>query len=281
MRQSLGVAETTPSAVVMQELNRSPFMCFWVRMAAQLWNRAVSDTQGWLGMALRAGVDLAWSSGLPTAQRRGLWAFQFVTCCEHLGLPWQGEGRTLLNLDIGAVREALAGKWQAFEWGKVDGVATDAWATEPLAVRAAPASFSRGFMHLVYRRWFAADKWVRKETWAYHLQRYDQIRAVAQFRTGSHWLAIRTGRWQGRPRHERVCPHCRDVVEDELHLFECPLYEELRAQHLSFMASGPLQTDESFRGCMSVTTRQEWEGLANFLLGCKEVRERRFPVGAQ
>ena len=278
MRQSLGVAKSTPSAVVMQELNRSPLMCFWVRMAAQLWNRAVKEESSWLAVALKAGLDLAWHSGLGTAQCRGLWAFQFVTCMEHLGLPWCGAGGELRALDLTAVKRALADKWQAFEWGAVNDAAACSWAAEPLAVRAVPASFRQGFSHLVYRQWFAADKWVRKETWTYHLQRYDQIRAIAQYRTGSHWLAVRTGRWHNKPRHARVCPHCKDVMEDELHLFECPLYGELRAQH--GMASGPIGSDGMFRDQMNVTTRREWEDMANFLLGCRELRERIFPASA-
>ena len=32
--------------------------------------------------------------------------------------------------------------------------------------------------------------------------------ALAQLRTGSHWLAEETGRWQRVPRQHRLCGHC-------------------------------------------------------------------------
>ena len=77
-------------------------------------------------------------------------------------------------------------------------------------------------------------------------------RILAQFRTGSHWLAIETGRHSNIPRLERSCPACSqkcvnpglpadqfdsfdsdeestDPVEDEHHvIFDCPSYTYAR-----------------------------------------------------
>ena len=60
------------------------------------------------------------------------------------------------------------------------------------------------------------------------LRRGDQRRALAQLRTGSHWLAEETGRRHGQAREQRVCPHCaaqgQNVLEDPHHMvFSCPL----------------------------------------------------------
>lgn len=63
---------------------------------------------------------------------------------------------------------------------------------------------------------------------------------MAQLRTGSHWLAVETGRWQRLEREQRVCPHC-DVaaIEDEAHmLFDCPFYAGLRLQYAALFSSG-------------------------------------------
>ena len=55
--------------------------------------------------------------------------------------------------------------------------------------------------------------------------------ALAQLRTGSHWLREETGRWEGVPREQRVCPHCQGGVEGVQHvLFECPLYASAGAR---------------------------------------------------
>jgi hypothetical protein len=54
--------------------------------------------------------------------------------------------------------------------------------------------------------------------------------ALAQLRTGSHWLAEETGRWEQVPRAQRTCPHCQGGLEDVQHaLFVCPLYSLVRA----------------------------------------------------
>jgi hypothetical protein len=53
--------------------------------------------------------------------------------------------------------------------------------------------------------------------------------ALAQLRTGSHWLGEETGRWERVPREQCMCPHCQGGVEDVRHvLFECPLYASAR-----------------------------------------------------
>ena len=42
--------------------------------------------------------------------------------------------------------------------------------------------------------------------------------ALAQLRTGSHWLAEETGRWSRLSREQRICPHCGSGVEDVAHV---------------------------------------------------------------
>lgn len=61
-------------------------------------------------------------------------------------------------------------------------------------------------------------------------QRLSRV-ALAQLRTGSHWLAEETGRWERVPRAQRTCPHCQGGLEDVQHaLFVCPLYSPARAR---------------------------------------------------
>jgi hypothetical protein len=68
------------------------------------------------------------------------------------------------------------------------------------------------------------------------LEHRGKWREVAQLRTGSHWLAEETGRWQQQPREERLCQHCLAAgerhLEDVHHcIFQCPRAAELRAQY--------------------------------------------------
>ena len=61
--------------------------------------------------------------------------------------------------------------------------------------------------------------------------------ALAQLRTGSHWGAEETGRWEGAAREQRICPHCRGGVEDVEHMvFVCPLYDDVRTRYPQLFA---------------------------------------------
>jgi coenzyme F420-reducing hydrogenase alpha subunit len=47
---------------------------------------------------------------------------------------------------------------------------------------------------------------------------FEQRRSFTKLRTSSHRLQIELGRYQGVPRHNRVCTKCSsNVIEDELH----------------------------------------------------------------
>ena len=49
-------------------------------------------------------------------------------------------------------------------------------------------------------------------------------------------IDIETGRYEGLPENERICPVCENVVEDEFHvLCQCPLYTDLREEHYEFL----------------------------------------------
>ena len=53
--------------------------------------------------------------------------------------------------------------------------------------------------------------------------------AFAKFRAGVAPLRVETGRYEGLPLKERLCPFLSNLVEDEFHVvFECSLYSELR-----------------------------------------------------
>ena len=53
--------------------------------------------------------------------------------------------------------------------------------------------------------------------------------ALAKFRCGVAPLRLETGRYENIPESERLCPYCRDFVEDEFHvMLNCSLYENER-----------------------------------------------------
>ncbi|EFN51356.1 hypothetical protein CHLNCDRAFT_59259 [Chlorella variabilis] len=61
---------------------------------------------------------------------------------------------------------------------------------------------------------------------------------LAQWRTGSHWMAEETGRWQRLDRTQRPCPHCQAPLEDVRHaVYDCPLYAGLREEYAELFHS--------------------------------------------
>ena len=61
---------------------------------------------------------------------------------------------------------------------------------------------------------------------------------LAQWRTGSHWMAEETGRWQRLDRTQRPCPHRQAPLEDVRHaVYDCPLYAGLREEYAELFHS--------------------------------------------
>ena len=278
MRQTLGVCKTTPVSVMMRDLHRYPLAVHWLSMIVGFWNRAVRrPADDYLHIAMRENVELAENTTYNYRDRQRLWAYHFIRCMAGLGCEWRGEGGTLKSLNIEEVVKAAVTKWHKHEWAAVEAVAQDTdWARSSggRVVHAAPQALS-GFKQLVYQQWFAEDaqdsdeqlKWVR---YTFTLKTFSLIRIMAQYRLGSHWLGVQQGRFRGVPRAERVCPRCRDAVEDELHLFSCPLYSRLREK---YGITGPTSdTDSDIRSYMNTIEKGFSSRLAKFLLACRELR---------
>ena len=274
LRQSLGVCKSTPTAALYQELGRYPVTMFWLRMAAQLWNRALARPgNDWLRVALDENVSTAHDPSLTAANRRLLWSHHFTKCMEELGIAWQSPMGVKLQVDCKALVQSMMARWRAFEGRDALRAMSHqpAWLQVSHAVRAAPDSFSKGFKHFVYNQWFAPDRWRRKECWAFHLHKPEHIRAMAQFRLGSHWLEVQRGRFAKPriPRSSRCCHACHSI-EDELHVLECPLYAPTRTSILGTLP--PLQSDTCIKAYFNKTAGQDWLKFAAFLAFCKRCK---------
>ena len=89
-------------------------------------------------------------------------------------------------------------------------------------------------------------------------------RALAQFRSGSHWLGVEAGRWI-RPRlerEERLCKRCDlAAVDDEAHMiWACPKLIDIRIQHIDLFRDGAPQVERFLQ--------QDASQLAAFLHKC-------------
>ena len=70
----------------------------------------------------------------------------------------------------------------------------------------------------------------------YEVESYCEIRlpiahrsAFAKFRCGVAPLKIETGRYEGLAENDRLCPFCRNDLEDESHvILKCAMYQDIR-----------------------------------------------------
>ena len=90
------------------------------------------------------------------------------------------------------------------------------------------------------------------------------VRIMSQFRTGSHWLRIQTGRFIGLERSCRLCTRCQQgVVDNELHcLLACPAFDRLRCD-FSIVTAGV----SSVTGFFDINT--DLQAVAKFLVQCR------------
>ena len=78
---------------------------------------------------------------------------------------------------------------------------------------------SRGLFYLEYKRGFGIEKYLVK------LNSYDRA-MIAKFRCSNFQFPIETERWNGVPKHERICYLCGNGIGDEFHyLFICEKQE--------------------------------------------------------
>jgi hypothetical protein len=250
-------------------------MLFWLRMAAKLWNKAVGRPQGdLLRSAVEDNVSCLTRPDIAHGELRWLWAHHFTSCMESLGLQWRAEGGALMVIPIPRLQELMRLRWERYEWAKVRDACAQEWACGPRAVRGAPSSFSDGFKLFTYHKWFSGA-WVRRESYLYHLNEREQITAVAQFRLGSHWLMLQTGRFQKPrlPRRERVCQCCSNTVEDEMHVLECPRLADIRLTWGIQEQPYNLLTDGGMRAVFNPKDQDGWAQVANFLAQCRSSSE--------
>ena len=93
--------------------------------------------------------------------------------------------------------------------------------------------------------------------------------AFAKFRCGVAPLRLETGKYEGLEIERRVCPFCKDTVENEIHVHvitQCPLYDDIRNNLYAKAAAADIAFNtksdcENLYSCFHV--RQSYELLLN------------------
>ena len=222
LRQLLGVRPSTPNAVVLVETGEQPLWQRWLRRAAKLWNRVLEQPQdSLLQQALNASCNLA--DGSQTAARQS-WAEQLAAGMAAVGMPLDLEQPASIDLKqlAACMRERQVAQLLA-------------------AAGREGASRLQHYVTGVCGGGVDSESVAQQQPYLREVRERHRREALAQLRTGSHWGAEETGRWQRVPREQRTCQHCDSgAVEDVPHIvFHCPLYSAVRERFSELFACVP------------------------------------------
>jgi hypothetical protein len=224
LRKMLGVRQSTASLVVLAETGRRPIAVHWCAQLARFWNTLLAAEEG--SLLQRALADsIALAAGANGALAQQPWAAQVAAAMRLMG----GGGIDLQNpqkLSVTEVRQSCM-DWLLRQFSEAQGTKI------------------RHYVDTV-RGGIDADAYLPADyLMTVHARRRRQ--AVAQLRTGAHWLAEETGRWQRQERQQRVCVHCaahvgQHCIETVSHyIFECPRIAGVRADYDQLFSAGAPQ----------------------------------------
>ena len=137
------------------------------------------------------------------------------------------------QIDVNSVLNSVRAKWQSYLFAGYSSYVqcVDGQFQCETSVRSLHHEESVGFSTITYLMWFADTNSDLQNTFVYNLHRKVQIKNVACFRRGSHWLNVEMQRYMPNrvSRGQRLCPLCGEdgPIEDEMHILSCPLYERI------------------------------------------------------
>ena len=213
VRRLLGVSSGTPSMAVLAEVGRYPLRVSAAVVMLKYWNRLV-------GMGEERLVKQAFLESVAVAQTLASnsiikpWAGQVASLLASLGMPQ--DLRAPQTVCILAAMEQLQSRYLAL-------VTSSAGSKMQQYRQLRPVVETASYTPAAYLQ--AVGGWRQRQ-------------AVAQLRTGSSWLAVETGRYQGDvevPRAERICQRCSSAaIDDAEHMvFDCSALETHRWNHCS------------------------------------------------
>jgi hypothetical protein len=225
LRHLLGVRQSTPALVLLAETGQRPLMARWAAQLGRFWNTVLAADETTLVMrALRDSCALAGEAGAAALPQRP-WAGQVAAALHAYGVDV--DLRRPQPVTVACITNNAATSFRQ-QLSTMQGTRIRAYNA---ATGAAAANGMPGYLSTLQHR----AKW----------------RALAQLRTGSHWLAEETGRWQQQPRAARLCSCCaaagEQQVEDVEHaVLVCPRAAQLRGQYPSLFTQAHTHSVHAF-----------------------------------
>jgi hypothetical protein len=270
LRSTCNVFSSCPSAVLMNEVGRRPLMHTWCKQAVGWWNRIVArDGNDLLFQALKDNMGFVRDRARKPYQ---CWSSCFLSMLVGIDDNLADLVVNCRPIPLAEVLTQLELKWHGHTWKH--------WLELPAnaqQLRSIPTDSRTGFQSATYRHYFCTGIHDKHEGFTRHLHIPTQIQALARFRMGSHDLNIVRGRHAQVARHNRVCTLCdTQSREDEMHILECPAYQDVRDRFMGLFPAGFEQVDEASMRVIMNPGRDEgdkWRMLADFISCCMSVRK--------
>lgn len=259
--------KSTSLPIIYRELGCVPMARLWMQSIIRFWNRCVDMGENeWLHLAFRENLQMS-----SQIIRRGpkSWTSEVLQALKALGWDtgaasiearrWYPAGHAIPGISeqevMGLWDHIWQGQWMGpwphprQDWNHDFGLEGVKQATYDTWM-AAGAYLDAGQMAQRKAPWYppGLPRYVRFT----HTSNQEHVRSLMRFRTGSHLLAVETGRWEQPPvpRSDRECLICgMNVVQDEFHLvLECPRMHDLRAKYARLFEElgGPHVVEDSF-----------------------------------
>ena len=205
--------QSTPALVLLAETRQQSLAARWVAQLGRFWNSVlVADEDSLVRRAMADSCALAAEAGSVPLARRS-WAGQVAAGFHSMGMVV-----SLQQPQPVCVSDLVQSAAASFHHQLISaqGTRTRQYVATTGAAETDGKLSLPAYLHAIPQR--------------------SRRQALAQLRTGSHWLAEETGRWRQQQRDERLCPHCHAVgeqhIEDAAHaVLFCPRAAALRAQY--------------------------------------------------
>ena len=191
-----------------------PFRFYWFRSIVRFWNSLANSDNPLVKIALSSDVCLA-KDGFPS------WSYDVLQTLKNIEdplLPLSSSFMNLSPLNLSNTVNVYINRLNKF-WSDMP---------EHTCIRNNCVDNRKS---LTYIHWF-------KESAKPHISFYsknknlslEDIKSIARFRLGSHYLEVEQGRFSNTPWHNRICKRCSsNSVDDAYHLlFECDFFKDDR-----------------------------------------------------
>jgi len=220
LRMALWVGKPTPHVCMLKETGRRILACRVIENTIGFWNKvATLEGSHLIARVMKEnvnGINDGWSQNLNSMVQK---------LCGHT-VQMINEQGDLFKVDEKYIKSCTQTRILESETRKYEYIFDHVRNADWSKVRACPDDVSDGFKAFKYNLWFQAGSTMSV---IMYVQDIGDIRTLARFRCGVHWLATEVKR-SNTDRSERKCPCCHSGErEDELHVFFCDAYEHIKS----------------------------------------------------